>query len=80
MCSSDVIGGDEDNYGQEMAMYLNDNDIIKPDRPAAGIRRYCTPVAAKTRSKVNREPGILHLLIPVHNIAMHRIEDVLCLA
>ena len=54
---TDVIGGDEDNYGQEMAMYLHDDDVIKPSRNT-GIRRFCTP--ATTRSKVNILPYLLH--------------------
>ena len=48
----DVIGGDEDNYGQEMAMYLNEGDIIKPKKTRQGIRRFCTPV---TETKVQKK-------------------------
>ena len=44
---SGVVGDDEDNYGMEMGMYLNEDDILKPgqtNNTAHGILRYCTPI------------------------------------
>ena len=46
LCYTDAIGND-DSYGQEMAMFLNKDDVIKPSRRSAGIRSYCSATVAK---------------------------------
>ena len=43
-----AVGSDEDNYGQEMALYLNEDDILKPGQKNHvalgnhGILQYCS--------------------------------------
>ena len=38
--------GDEDNYGHEMAMFLNMDDVLKPgQRNGAGILNFCSAIA-----------------------------------
>ena len=45
MCISGTIGADEDAYGQEMALYLNEDDILKPkhkNKEKHGILKFCS--------------------------------------
>ena len=51
---SGVVGDEEDNYGAEMRLYLNQDDVLKPgqsNEQGQGILKFCTTQQEKPTSK-----------------------------
>ena len=73
---ADAVGEDEDNYGLEMRLYLQEEDILKPGQSnAPGILRFCTPITrdvapakgkGKGKGKKSRPTGEGRLVFDVY--------------
>ena len=63
LCSIADAVGDEDNYGHEMAMFLNMDDVLKPgQRNGAGILNYCSAIA-KPATVVCKSTFYMHSVV-----------------